>query len=347
LEELGFNMSKTGSSRQTFRKQIAKRSSLALSAIREEVAQSKFYVGSHNKVRLRKALASSGRLDLAETTLLTPSVHKIHADRLAERYLRKWVQVRAACHNLDQARARFRFLTLLDCLEIPDPDVAVRTIVAFKDALSKVAADSTGIWMLGVVEVEVVSLEMMRQNRELTTTAAGEMRKLDVCEALLARLPKRQRHLPCYLLIHFHGVVSAVSAYRFDQFEQNLRAVKRWGSVARGIELKRLSTGFKGKSKAIESNLKDIARYITKGGNDWIGNKAYLRYKLSFDARDTSDEDAWVQENWRKNELLKKERIEEGLEDALSLTHSEIACLADVIDRMMRQKKSKTGYLVS
>jgi hypothetical protein len=97
----------------------------------------------------------------------------------------------------------------------------------------------------------------------------------------------------------------------------------------------------------MESNLKDIARYITKGGNDWIGNKAYLRYKLSFDSRDTSDEDAWVQENWRKNELLKKERIEEGLEDALSLTHSEIACLAGVIDRMMRQKKSQTGYLVS
>jgi hypothetical protein len=340
-------MNKSVSTKKVFRKQMARRSALALSAIKEEVAQSKFYVGSHNKVRLRKALALSGRLDLAETTLLAPSVHKIHADRLAERYLRKWIQVRAACHNLDQARARFRFLTLLDCLEIPDPDVAIKTIVAFKEALGKVAAESTGIWMLGAVEVEVVSLEMMRQNRELTTTAAGEMRKLDVCEALLARLPKRQRHLPCYLLIHFHGVVSAVSAYRFDQFEQNLRSVKRWGSVARGIELKRLSTAFKGRSKSMESNLKDIARYITKGGNDWIGNNAYLRYKLSFDARDNSDEDAWVQENWRKNELLKRERLEEGLEDALSLTHSEIACLADVIERMMRQKKSKTGYLVS
>jgi hypothetical protein len=96
----------------------------------------------------------------------------------------------------------------------------------------------------------------------------------------------------------------------------------------------------------MDSNLKDIARYITKGGNDWIGNKAYLRYKLCFDGRDASDEEAWVQENWRKNEILKQERIEDGLEDALSLNQYEISCLAEVIDRMMNLKRNRIGYLV-
>jgi len=330
-----------------FRKQMTKQSGRTAAVIKEETKHTQFLVGSHTKVRLRKALALAGRLDLAETTLLTPSVHKIHADRLAERYLRKWRSVRSACHNTDQARARFRFLTLLNCIEVPDPAVAIRTIVAFKEALSATVDDSVGIWMLGAVEVEVVSLEMMRENRKLITTDAGEMRKLDVCEQLLARLPKRDRHLRSYLLIHFHGIVSAVSEQRFHQFENRLRSVKRWSKVPRGIELKRLSGHFTGKKKSMEANLKDIARYITKGGNDWVGNRSYLRYKLSFDGRDASDEATWVQENWRNNELLRQEHKEEGIDDALSLNHHEVSCLADVIDRMMGLTRNKTGYLVS
>ena len=254
--------------------------------------------------------------------------------------------MRSACHNNDQARARFRFLTVLDCLEVPDPDVAIKTIVAFKEALAEVLDSSVGIWMLGAVEVEMVSLEIMRENRKLTTTDSGEMRKLDVCEALLKKLPKKHQKLPSYLFIHFHGVVSAVNEHRFDQFEQRLKAVKNWAKIPRAIELKRLSTQFKGRKKPMDSNLKDIARYITKGGNDWIGNKAYLRYKLSFDGRDAADDEAWVQENWRKNEILKQERIEDGLDDALSLNHHEISCLAEVIDRMMQLKRNRIGYLV-
>ena len=339
-------MNKSTTKKTVFRKQMDQHSSGTVVAIKEETLASKFYVGSHNKVRLRKALAVTGNLDLAETTLLTPSIHKIHGDRLAERYLRKWNQVKSACHNTDQARARFRFLTILDCLEVPDPDIAIKTIVAFKEALAEVLDSSVGIWMLGAVEVEMVSLEIMRENRKLTTTDSGEMRKLDVCEALLKKFPKNHQKLPSYLLIHFHGVVSAVNEHRFDQFEQRLKAVKNWAKIPRAIELKRLSTQFKGRKKPMDSNLKDIARYITKGGNDWIGNKAYLRYKLSFDGRDAADDEAWVQENWRKNEILKQERIEDGLDDALSLNHHEISCLAEVIDRMMNLKRNRIGYLV-
>lgn len=330
-----------------FRKQMEKKTAQTSLALKEEVKTSRFLVGSHNKVRLNKALALAGRLDLAETTLLTPAVHKVHADRLAERYLRKWQSVRAVCHNTDQARARFRFLTLLDCIEVPDPAIAIQTIVAFKEALSAAAQDSVGIWLLGAVEVEVVSLEMMRENKKLITTAPGEMRKLEVCEQLLTRLPKRDRHLRSYFLIHFHGIVSAVSDIRFQQFEDRLRSVKRWAKVPRGIELKRLSRQFGGTNKSMQANLQDIARYITKGGNDWVKKKSYLRYKLSFEGRDASDETAWLQGNWRKNEFLRKEHKEEGVEDALSLDHYEAAALADVIDRMMRLQRNRSGYIVS
>jgi len=78
-----------------FRKQMTKQSARTAAVIKEEAKHTQFLVGSHTKVRLRKALALAGRLDLAETTLLTPSVHQIHSDRLTERYLRKWQSVRA------------------------------------------------------------------------------------------------------------------------------------------------------------------------------------------------------------------------------------------------------------
>ena len=91
----------------------------------------------------------------------------------------------------------------------------------------------------------------------------------------------------------------------------------------------------------------DIARYITKGGNDWSGGKSYLRYKLAFENEYLFNEDAWVNKNHTRNETLKKEKKEDGIEDALSMSVSEIVSLATVIDSMMASNRTRTGYLVS
>ena len=90
----------------------------------------------------------------------------------------------------------------------------------------------------------------------------------------------------------------------------------------RTIEVKKLSTSFGNKSKSTEQNLKYISTYITKGGNDWYSNKAYLRYKVGFELDDSEvvDEQTWVLKNWSRNELLKKEHSEDGIEDVLSMT---------------------------
>ena len=58
-------------------------------------------------------------------------------------------------------------------------------------------------------------------------------------------------------------------------------------------------------------------------------------------------EDAWVNKNHTRNETLKKEKKEDGIEDALSMNVSEIVSLATVIDSMMSFNRSRTGYLVS
>ncbi len=334
-------------SKKTIKEKLAKSSELARNELLNEALASKFPVGSHNKIRLKKSLSLTGYHHLAESTLLTQEIHQAHAEKLTNRFLSKWNSLRKQCGDSKVAKSKLRFLTLLDCIEVPDEAIALRTIDKFKEKLSEVVSQATGIWLLGCVEVEVVSLEVMRQNRKLITTPTDtELRKLDVCERLLAKLKPRDQHLSSYLLIHFHGLVSASSQYRFDEFRYSLESVKRWKVAARQIELKNLSESFGGEKKSMEANLRDIARYITKGGNDWVAGKSYLRYKISFDNDYLETEDGWSQKNWRNSELLKKERIEEGLDDALSMTRDEITLLARIIDGMMDSGRGRTGYLV-
>ena len=110
-----------------------------------------------------------------------------------------------------------------------------------------------------------------------------------------------------------------------------------------------MSTSFGNKSKSTEQNLKHISTYITKGGNDWCSNKAYLRYKVGFELDDSEvvDEQTWVLKNWRRNELLKKEHSEDGIEDVLSMTPEEVVELTLFIDGLMSLNRTRTGYLIS
>ena len=333
------------------RQQMGNLSANVIAVMKAERLLKRFNKGVHNTVKLRKALAVTGHHHLTETTLLTHDVHKQHAASLAGRYLKQWDKVIKDSISVDVAKEQFRFLTLLDCIEVPDPSIAIKTIIEFKESLQSVSASSAGIWLLGCIEVEVVSMELMNRYRELittgTSTGSTEMRKLDVCELLLKRLPLIQRNLPCYLLVHFHGVVSAKSAFRFEQFYSNLKNNKRWAQAPRQIELKKLSNKFRGRQKSMEQNLTDIADYITKGGNDWMAKRAYFKYKLNFDGSANYDELLSDHTNWRKDGTLNDFHKEDGVEDPLSLTLAEISLLAQIIDGMMSLDKNRTGYLVS
>lgn len=240
------------------------------------------------------------------------------------------------------AHDRIRFVTVLHGLEVLDVSKTLRQVRAFKDQLRIVIEGCRGIWCLGAIEVEVVSLEMMRQ---LTDQSDSEERKLLVCESMEKRLSKRDRGLSVYFLIHFHGVVMATRSGYFTGLEQKLK--QQWKYHSRQVQVKPLSKVFNGKPKAPEKSLADIASYITKGGNDWINKKPYLRYKLAFDNDHLDTEDAWVNRNWRRNKILQREHREDGLEDVLSMTGSEICALVSVIDGMMGMAHHRTGYLIS
>jgi len=313
-------------------------------AINDDYKQKRFNYGSHNKVRLNKALASVGKYELQDTTLLSQSVHEIHSKKLSDRFLKRVVHYENLGYKNTSAADKFRFLTLLHSVEIMDVHRTIQTIKKFQSQLQNTIEGSTGIWCLGAVEVEVINIEMMRMIHEDQTES--EARKLSVIESMIKRLRKNDQHLSSFFLVHFHGIVTASSQYRFNDFADSLKKNKDWKREPRQIQLKPISKQFKSKSKSLDKNLVDIARYITKGGNDWSGGKSYLRYKLAFENEYLFNEDEWVNKNWRRNKTLKKEKKEDGIEDALSMNVSEIVSLATVIDAMMSFNRTRTGYLV-
>jgi len=314
-------------------------------AINDDYKRKRFNYGSHNKVRLNKALASVGKYELQDTTLLSPSVHDVHSKKLTDRFLKRLEHYKNLGYKNTSATEKFRFLTLLHSVEIMDAQRTIQTIKKFQSQLQNTIESSKGIWCLGAVEVEVINIEKMRMIHEDQTES--EARKLNVIESMIKRLRKNDQQLSSFFLVHFHGIVTASSQYRFNDFFDALKNNKDWKREPRQIQLKTISKQFKSKLKTLDKNLVDIARYITKGGNDWSGGKSYLRYKLAFENEYLFNEDAWVNNNWRRNESLKQEQSEEGLEDALSMNVSEIVSLATVIDTMMSFNRTRTGYLVS
>ena len=343
-----------------FRKRMDQQSERTMILFKEEYGKARFDYGTQNAVRLRQALALEGRYDLQDRTLLSPDIHKLHAKRLAGRYLKKFATVQQSVQRqqqaLIQANARYRmnvdpcslmahdrvrFPTVLHGLEALDVARTLRTVRAFKEQLQSVIQGCRGLWCLGVIEVEVISMDLMRQ---LTDQSDSEERKLAVCELMAKRLPKKYQRLSVYFMVHFHGIVVATQPQHFADLEQQLR--RQWKHEPRQVLVKPLSKVFANKAKTPEESVVDIARYITKGGNDWIGKKAYLRYKLAFDNERVETEDGWVNKNWRRDETLQREHREEGIPDRLSLTRSEICALAGVIDGMMGMTHNRTGYLV-
>jgi hypothetical protein len=322
----------------SFRKKMKKNSQVTVDGIRKELLNSRFVIQSHNKDKLKKSLFLTNDSHLIDKTLLTPSVHKIHSKSLFERYLK---------HIDTKSKKVYKFLTLLHSVEILNEQRILDSVEEMRYQIHKVVSESKSIWCLGSIEVEVVSLGMMRTIKEEDKFSESEHRKLDVLEQLSKRLrKKKERESESLVLIHFHGIITSSNEYYLERFLSNLKLNSNWKRTKRQIELKNLSTSFYGSYKSLKENIKHISTYITKGGNDWYGNKSYLRYKIGFDNESYDSEDSWIKKNWRRNELLRKEQKEEGIEDVLSMNRFEISLLTNVIYKIMCLNKDKKGYLI-
>ena len=341
-------------------------SAMTFEVLQTMASERRFLLGSHHSNRLATSLGSARRSDLCERTLLTPSIHEVHADRLAKRYENLWKKIRSEAltnwrklpaairpkepTDSEIANQHLRFLTVVDSVTAVDAGEAVRACIRLKDELTTTVASTKGIGCLGALEVEVVSLELMQKFSEVDITTDSEQRKLDVCKTLAKDLTSTlYASEKSLFLIHFHGVVTAKRESQFENLQEKLNKNTSWTKAHRQIMMSRLSTQYGGKFKSVIQNLTHIATYITKGGNDWYAKKAYLRYKIGFVNDDSlvTSEDMWMAKNWRRNQLLKEEHKIEGIDDPLSLTMHEIAQLAITIDGLMGLNNTRTGYLVS
>lgn len=338
-------------------KRLKEDSAKAFETMQRAFLAERFVISTHARKRLRKALAVIGRLDLVDRTLLSKEVHQTHANKLADRFIDRFEQIKSARHAAaartgtkipsDQqiANNHIRFCTILDSVTPVDAQQALSAVKKLKENLSAIVDATKGIWCLGAIEVEVISMAKMRAIRDRDTTSESEHRKLELCEILADDLQNTlYQSADSLFLVHFHGIIAAKQERQFDDFRDRLTKQTRWTKGMRQIELKKLSEEFNSKKKPVVSSLKHIATYITKGGNDWNAGNAYFNYKFGFEGM---DEDSWIRANVHRDALLKQEHREDGIEDPLSLTVQEISELAVLIDGMMNLNRTRTGYQVS
>jgi hypothetical protein len=330
--------------------------------IRREALQSRPVIGAHSSRVLRKTLAMADRHDLIGRTLLDTDVHKKHSalmlarfNKLVERCKVDYDKMALVLKEHEQRvssfeaylRTRLRFLTVLHSCQYLNVSDVKKSAVSLA---SKLSSTLRGIRqrpkLIGAIEIEVVSMKLMRgQKFETGEAVKSGRRKLEVLESMCKGLLSAEDTIA---LVHFHGVVD-LGKKTTDARERLIRNAFQtsWNGSYR-VEMKGLSEEFGGNKKSVNANLKGIARYITKGGNLMVDGKSYMRYKVAFDQDDLGYEAMMISDGWRKKgSIIQIESKSEGLEDARSLTGQEILFHAEVIDALMGDKRNRQGYVFS
>lgn len=283
----------------------------------------RYDLGTHKRTRLRQAGV------LKAVSLLWDSVSKEHARRLT-------TELQARARKVGRsASKRFRFLTILhsvDNVDIADVRVSVRSMeTRYRKVLSKLQ-----LWSRGTIELEIVNLTILRQ---IAGSTDGEARKLNVLSGLTVANELRKALAPrcgddTKVLVHLHTVVDlgddpSGSEVRLREL---LGRVSAWTRTPYQIELKSLF-----KERPITRNLKGIAAYVTKGGNE------RLRYNAAFGRDLGQDLDAKI---WRAG-LGRADKGEETVEDERGLTVGEVKKLDDLYLWLMKRRSGNRGYILS
>ena len=327
--------------------------------IRLLMSKMKVSVGTHHENNLKKALAIQNRHDLIDETLLSKSVRRLHEERMQSRMKKLLAEMSVRYKKLvhkeksldEHLRKQLRLVTILHqvtSLDVENTTGSANNLLESLDGIfGLLHQNKKRLRMIGSVEIEIISMRRMREahsDTNLDDFHSGR-RKLKVLEAMIGNnvFLKSQDVLA---LVHCHGVMD-IGSYRDDEIKEQLQ---KWWAIKYQIEVKSLSEHFRGKRKSVEASLKDIASYVTKGANDFIGTGKdkgiSLHYKLSFDKDMESAEDQMVKE-WRtKGSLIREESLTDGLEHPKSMTFEEIAFHAKAIDALMGLKSNRMGYLI-
>lgn len=343
-----------------------------------------FLKRSHNSVKLKSALEQEGNLYLFEESLLRPENGRKHSKEMTDRFFRKVANIdkcesnKLKKHQLMNGRAYrrgeprikfwgkqkcFQFLTILHEVVQLDNVAAINSVLKLKHHLNEFFSQLEGVGCLGVFEVEVTNTKLMRdicERKKLVSAAVGDerakqvdstnenevFRKLTNLELMAKDLKKSlYQNEKSELLVHFHGVIYVPSEAKLAEIRSALEKQTLWNKYPRQILMKELTKKYGNVEKSVEKNLSDLAAYMTKGGNDWIGKRPYLRYKIKFGEGMPLSDDEIANQSLRTNDLLGGENKSEKKNiDLLSLSVEEINVLSLTIDNMMKMSSKNKGY---
>lgn len=263
--------------------------------------------------------------ELKGKTLLTKSIAKQHAIRLEKQFLGRWEEF-----TKEEMIERLRFWTVLSDVVPLNVDHAVVSTEEMFQRLKCTCDSIRGIEAIGVAEIEVVNVEKMKS----MASDDDEARKLNVISNMLAAKGQSTDSsvAKSYALVHFHGIVD-VGAGGEVRAQKIRDECERYWKESYQVEVKRLYS-----NKTLNKNLKDIAAYLTKGGNE------SLIYKIGFGY----DEEEKINRQLVKSGRATMEKDYAGFENELSLNVAEIKFLGATIHRLMMRTGSKNlqnGYL--
>ena len=280
-------------------------------------------LGEHKRIRLSRAGCGDSK------SLLHDNIANRHSKLLQDDYKKRWGNL-----TREQAHERLRFLTVLHAVVPLNQRDVIRAVERMEGALERVFK-GTGAKVFGAVEVEIVNIALLRK---IGSLGEDEARKLNVLESITGPGAETASKITgaqdSGVLVHFHGIVDLGgrnSRLREDQLRERTKAIAAWQRSRYQVEIKRLF-----KEKAVRQNLRYIASYITKGGNE------RLRYNASFGRDLAEDLDAKI---WRAG-TGRADKGGETVADERGLTIGEIKLLDDIWSALMARKRNKRGYLV-
>ncbi len=306
---------------QSFREM--KRKSRSGETLEQLASVMRFNLGSHKKTRLKKAGAGNSR------SLLHDDVSKQHGDKLFEELNRR---AKLLGRSADQ---RLRFMTVLQELTNPEIEDVEKAVCQLED-IFKSMLDSLKLWSRGTIELEMVNLDILDR---IGKARDDEQRKMNVLLGLWTKedfqgLMVSADKTKSKILVHCHVVVDL--GKDFECNEEELRKLcaneRSWKRSKYQVEIKGLF-----KNRKTSRNLKSIAAYVTKGGNE------NLRYNAGFGRDLAEDLDAKI---WRLFGVGRSSRGGETVEDERGLTVGEVQQLDALYVWLMNRRKDKRGYLL-
>lgn len=271
----------------------------------------------------------------------------------------------------EYASQLIRLLTVIHSVESLDENIALAKGKELKLQIEEYVGMMLGAACMGAIEVEVTSIKQMQRIRDFDDEQAKKYSidedgvityddgndgvnrkvyfKLNTCKKLSTHLDDSEINGESgQFLIHFHGILKVNKPEDFDALEQLFLENPNWNRAPKQVEFKIFSKSWGDKYKPMESSVRDIARYITKGGAKLINKNSYLQYNLQFPDGISMSYDEFLTLSDRNNNEKRQAHIDKGeILDLPILSHHEINSLALVIDGMMNWNRSGTGYIVS